>query len=425
MNTHSPTLPQAPAVARPGRFHMFLGMVWLSVWMGNFLRPVFELLPVSPYYIMTALYVPYFLFLRLGDVFRVVLRPMFAIWFLTAAIPLLVYVGYGGGEHAYFEVRTRITYFSAVAGSAVLLASHAPKRTLQLSAAFVLVVSALVNLGEMVLPFQLSEAPGRAAGFHQNPNASAGVLIAALLVALDFRRQSFRGLVLATIGTLGVLVTFSRHGSAFVGLIWLSYLLGARGHAREALSIPTRFFTLLSGVFVAIIGIWALLNVFDLHSEALLRVQSLIGLDIADSAAQGRLENANVGLQLFLENMWTGLGIGSHDYLEIETHNTFLKLGIDYGVSGMLVLLLILAATSLSALRYGIWRSSSVTLLSVFFVYEALFSQTLEHNLAFACVFGALLSRALVAEEDPYDEAAPASRPNDAFGTTDDWNRLP
>ena len=186
MNTHSPTFPQTGAAVRRGRFHMFLGIVWLSIWMGNFLRPVFDLLPISPYYIITALYVPYFLLARPGDVLRVVLRPMFWIWFLTAAIPLLIYIGWGGGEHAYIEVRTRITYFSAVAGSAVLLSSHAPKRTLQLSATLVLVVSSFVNLGEMVLPFQLSEAPGRAAGFHQNPNASAGVLIASLLIALDF-----------------------------------------------------------------------------------------------------------------------------------------------------------------------------------------------------------------------------------------------
>ena len=408
---------ETTAAASPPRFHMFLGIMWLALWMGNFLRSSYDLFPISPYYVVAALYIPYFVFLRPADVIRVAGKPLFWIWFLTALLPIFMYLNSGGGEYAYVEVRTRITYFSAVAGTAVLLSSHRPRQTLQIAVVLVIVIASLINLVELVVPLGLSEAVGRSAGFHQNPNASAGVLVACLLVALDFQRQTFRGLALATLTAFGVLATFSRHGSLAIVAIWLAYLLAARGKPRESISAPSRLLLLLGGILGGIIAVWGLLNFFDLHFEASLRIRSLLGLSLADPAAQGRLDNASYGLQLYLESPWTGLGLGSHSFLDLATHNTFLQLGINYGIVAILMLLLILTVNTVGALRQRLWMGGNLGLLVGFFVYEAFFSQTLERNLAFACIFGALLARVFDSDEtlNAPEPPSPRFEPNEHF----------
>ena len=49
-------------------------------------------------------------------------------------------------------------------------------------------------------------------------------------------------------------------------------------------------------------------------------------------------------------------------------------------------------------------------LLVGFFLYESFFSQTLEQNLAFACIFGAFLARTFESEETPTDPGSPRPR---------------
>jgi O-antigen ligase len=193
---------------------------------------------------------------------------------------------------------------------------------------------------------------------------------------------------------VGVLVTFSRSGILFSTALTVAYILLPQG--RGTMAGGQRSLVLVAGAILAAAGIAATLNFADLSESASSRLISILTSDYSDGSATGRLDAAIYGLEKFSENFWFGLGLGSTDIYHVNAHNSFIHIGVEYGIIGVLVYIAILVAGLLKIIEYG-WRQAiNLSLLAGYVFYASLFDHGVYLEYQFAIAFAAIMVDALV-----------------------------
>lgn len=184
---------------------------------------------------------------------------------------------------------------------------------------------------------------GRAAATLINPNKAGEVMLLLLLlnVPLLTKKQLF-GLILLT--GLAILLTFTR--SAILAWI-IFYVIFSCLHW-----LPRAYSILLSIVFI--ISLSALFAIFESYlmsveqlAPAIKNLQERLdffkGTKVEDDSALTRINLLNEGIDIFLQNSFTGQGAGSTNYsdLSLGLHNQLVFFASEYGLFGICVWLAI------------------------------------------------------------------------------------
>lgn len=203
-----------------------------------------------------------------------------------------------------------------------------------------LLFSAVVNLYEYFLsPNMFSIAPGRAAGFHVNPNVSGMLLAAmwALWMATRSGRQKILSAAISAVVLIGVFVTFSRSAIIEFIAIGLLSLWISDPERKHPMLYRVGWLSLMS---VIVIYVTAVFLSADISDDARLRLSSLLEGDFSDASTTGRTDALLRYWDLFLDSPLIGAGrvISVSELGTGGPHNAFVGMAADYGVFPVLIL---------------------------------------------------------------------------------------
>lgn len=379
-----------------------MGVLWIAIVLSGVIAWSFRsTLGGNTYYALMLLYLPYFVTFRLNQVGSLAARPQFWPWLLTALVPVVLYVMGQSDPWATESMKMRIITFSIVAGSALVLVAPDAKRMLRTAAMIALSITIPICFIELIFGSIFSVTEGRAAGLYGNANDAGAAILLCLLFVIDLRRPTPGGLLLAAVAAAAVVSTFSRSGILFaVGLFGLYAFLPRSGAARSGGA--QRMLALAAiAVFAAISIVWMSQNL-DLSDEAAMRLNSILTGNVADASAQGRVRLAQQALDVARENFW-GHGLGFVERKDVEPHNTYLYLAIDYGIPGVLLYLTILFGALGSALRAGWRRGANAILVALLLIWSSFFTHYVVNGAFFAIAFASFISGSLL---EPKERAA-------------------
>lgn len=247
-----------------------------------------------------------------------------------------------------------------------------------------LVISAGTNIYEFfVAQDSFSISPGRAAGFHVNPNVSGMMLVGLWILWLALRpnKASFHAIVISALVFLGMLITFSR--SAIIEYLLLGVLAVGMMRARAGNGTLRTVIVLLC--IAALFGVgFAWLDSQALSGGAAVRVESLRGGNFDDDSSVGRMDAALYYWNVFVASPLVGAGkvisLGGLDG-GVGPHNAFIGLAADFGILPILLLFGILAGVIRIVFRNR-FRGPYDALLSVGVVWIFL-SGVSSHNVLY------------------------------------------
>ena len=378
----------------------YVGIGWLVYWMTNSYRWISDLAPFIDFYVVTGVLLIYFSVVRPVLVVNMIGRPALWLISLTALIPILLYLTDSDrNAYTYLEMRTRIVTFSLIAGSALVMAGTDGPWILRRAALISMLVAVVVNFGEYFVhnPYNRVVEGTRSAGFYGDPNIAGAAIGTLLLLAIPIRRQTMTNLILAAIAYMGILATLSRSGMLFASLLLAAYIFLPRGPG--TLPTSTRAAVGLGGL-AALIGLATVaIFVFNLRNLEIWRLTSAFTLDVTDNSAQSRMDFASFAFERFLDYFWTGRGPGSAREYHVSAHNTYLTLGYDYGILGILFYVGFVSWGLFKVVRYGWNRSTTYFFLSFQVAYYSMFAHTVHDNPIFAVMFASFLTNASL--DDP------------------------
>lgn len=419
MSAGTPSMDTAfssPARERLGfgeRAILWLGVGWLVVWLASLVELVGELAGINPYYPLVTFYVLLFLGLRTRNIARLLGRPLFWMWIvITLAAAVIYFVGQRN-PYSYVAFRGRIVYLSVVLGTAMFMLEPTARRMLRRAGLLTLAVAVPLNIYEVLVGPVFSESLGRAAGLYLNPNASSAAIAVCTLLAVDVARAPSRDLWVLAFATAGVIPTFSRQGILFMLLLWVLMLL--RPGARRLPRLRRRTVTLLLLAVGGVMGVAGLLSFADLSQDAVERLRFFVTFEASDDSAKARQIFVSQGVEAFRRAFWTGWGLGSMQAMGLQPHNTFLKLGIEFGLAGVGIYAAILLAGIAQVLFHPWDRSANATVLAFYLAYISSFQHVVDTVTVFAVAFGVLLGGGLIVPPPPPPgdagrAAAPAPR---------------
>ncbi len=371
-----------------------VGITWLVYWLTNSYVWMADVVPFLNFYVVTGAFLLYFSVARANQVIQFMLRPGIWLWSLTALIPLLLYVtATDSNQYAYFGARDRITFFSLVAGSGLVLADRDGPWMLRRAAGIALAIAVVVNFGEFFIhnPYNRTEG-ARSAGFYGDPNICGAAIGTLLLLYLPVTKQSTRSLLVAGIAFIAIVATMSRSGMIFGAGLAGAYLFLPRGPG--SLPMTNRILIGLGGLFALIFAGVLAFSVFDLNTEETWRIRSILTLDLADESTTGRLDAASFAYRRFEDYFWTGRGPGATQQFAVYAHNTYLTLGYDYGILGILLYVGFISLGFVKFFKYGWARSANYVLMAVQVAYYSNFAHDVHTNAVFAVMFASFLTNA-------------------------------
>jgi len=403
-----PAISTAPVVpASKWTLHYAAGVFWLVYFLTNTSVWINNLVPFPSYYPIIGTYLLYLALTSPIQVFEFITKPMTWLWAFTALVPLaLFYFGSSHNPYAWGSATVRVTYFSVLAGSGVLLLHPDGFRILRTASRISLAIAVATNLLDLVVvnPYNSAEEMGRVAGFYGDANIAAAAIGTLLLLSVDFTRQNLKSMLIVGISVLAILATQSRSGIIFAAFLSAAYIFFPRG--RETFSAGTRTTLAVSGVFLLTVTVVIAAQVLDIDSSQAWRIRSLLTLDASDISAQGRLYAAVDGLDGFLASFWTGIGLGEPTMQAYHPHNGYLLVALEYGVGGLIFYLIVIIHALSKVFQFGIRRASINILLTLQFAYYSFFSHTVQGNPIFAVFFAAVIVNATISEpEEKGDEA--------------------
>ncbi len=366
-------IPATTADEKWTAFHT-MGAVWLVYWLTNSYVWINDLLPFASYYLLTTIYMLYFFVFKQTQIMGFLSRPIVWVVALTALIPAVMYlVGGSATELRWYSAKMRIIAFSAFAGAGVFLTGPEGPRILQRAAAISFFVAIAANLIDVAAHNPYNSAEGiRSAGFYGDANISAAAIGALLLLTFDVTKQSRNSMLALGMALLAILVTFSRSGIVFGLFLSFAYLIFPRGPG--TFSMGARAGIAISGLLTLILVATVATQVLDIDTSAAWRLRSLVTQNFEDHSAQERMERANWALDELLKNFWTGGGLGAANSLLAYSHNSYLEIGIDYGIFGVLTFTLLISLGLFQMLRYGWKRAATAGLLSIQYLFYSNFS---------------------------------------------------
>ncbi|MGA9774278.1 MAG: O-antigen ligase family protein [Blastocatellia bacterium] len=203
-----------------------------------------------------------------------------------------------------------------------------------------------LNVYELFNPQTFSSVLGRSAGLYVNPNQAGVALILGMILTITLVPQRYR-LLFAVIVGAGVLFTFSR--SAIVGWVICVLVIIKTDQISLRRSLATGFAVAAISVIV-ISAQWEniqykLADLGVLNSNVMGRLDWFNQPVASDSSALGRQEVAAIAYEKFADSPIFGEGVGASQRLliveggtEISSHNQYLNLLVDHGISGIFIL---------------------------------------------------------------------------------------
>ncbi len=390
--------------------HSIIGVLWLVYWMTNSYDWIDDIIPFANYYFFTAIFLIYIAVARPTQIVTLLTRPGVWIWSITFIVPTVMYLSADHNSNFnYIAMRQRIVFFSIVASTALLFNDKNGGAMLRRAAGFALAMAIVVNLSEIFIanPYNRSTGGGRSAGFYADANISAHVICALLVLSVDITKQSVRGLLIAGASYVAVLLTFSRSGIVFATLLMFGYLFLPRG--RGTLSTGVRITVLFSGLFLlGVIAIVAI-TIFDFDTRETWRLTSILTFDLTDASSQSRLEKLMFGIEQAGKYVWTGRGPGESVEYALAAHNSFVTIGYDYGIIGVVFYVGILSWGWVKTLTKGWKRAAAYGILATQFAFYSMFAHDVFITSAMALFFGVFISDAALTpvDEPPEKPTAP------------------
>jgi O-antigen ligase len=212
-----------------------------------------------------------------------------------------------------------------------------------------------------------------------------------------------KGLVIAGFSILAIVATQSRSGILFGGLLAVGYLFFPRGPG--TLSAGARLGIGLGGVVLLVVIVLGVSQALDLTYEQSWRIRNLVTLDVSDGSTQDRFDKVDFAGRNFLDRFWGGTGLGGSAYYGFSPHNTYLEIGLEYGIGGLLLYLFFIMHAGIKSLRFGLKRTQTQLLILLQLVYYGFFSHTVHASPIAAVFFAAVIVNTLVEQPIQADES--------------------
>lgn len=247
----------------------------------------------------------------------------------------------------------------------------------------------LIQTGAVLLEFagfySISTVPGRAAGLAGDSNDSCMMMTLMLAVFLTLQRGFWLNLTMIGIAGLGVLPTLSRGGMLSLGLISMAFVaLNLRKHGGK-LFLAAAVFVPLAAIMVGVL----LSNANSggvVDQNAKKRIEAIFGGDLENMQSGERLKDLQDGLEAAKARPLAGYGTGAGQF-QFFPHNQLVTLWIDFGLTGPLLFLSVIAVAALKVLRC---RGRGIYILIPLCLYVWL-AQTLLDNYAYLYALFVLL----------------------------------
>jgi O-antigen ligase len=313
------------------------------------------------------------------------------------------------------------TFWAMMVVSAIVLVSNIRSgATFLRIVRAVFIASSAIVIAEFVsgfsLPVEMTTVRGRAAGLFENSNISAlfiSIMVPVITLGLRLRaRIPFYALALLTVA-----LTFSRGGLALcvAAIILVEMLPAEKGGAlmfRRLLIGALMFLSLVTSYYLLS---YVLLENFGglLDSNTLARVR-LEG----DSSSDIRLELLQSAWAEFTASPFWGHGTGAGDRLlgGTSAHNQFALVAVEFGVIGLMWIMVLLIALWSIPHPFGIWAAALFTVASM-----------TSHNLTDGATYALILATyaSLPAIFERRASAGPSREPNYRPPPSIDNVRLP
>lgn len=215
-------------------------------------------------------------------------------------------------------------------------------------------VCSLANMVEAAGLATMSSVPGRAAGFHEDPNNSAIAIAMMAGVFITLSGRFWWNCGILGIGGAGVLLTLSRSGFLVYGILCCVFVA-----ANARLHWPR--FALLGIVTVAVAGSIVLTGSGPFNPGAggyvknrnvEQRVAAIFEGDLGKMGSSERLKDLKDGIAAVKQAPLIGMGMGAGTRL-YQPHNQIISLWIDLGLPGVLWFVAIVGTLALSSVLSG------------------------------------------------------------------------
>ncbi len=266
---------------------------------------------------------------------------------------------------------------------AVLTASAGPTRSLQF-VALAVTFNAVMCLVDIVLPHGFTNTAGRAAGFAEGPNVAAAqlvlgavvvwravparvlwsflILVVAALVATLSRSGMIIALMASIVATIGcvmrkpqiVPIRWRDVALGIGALVWLAVAMGTNHHFSVAGDSAVET---VSQAADAIINVPSNIAIATPPAEArqeLKEINQRVETESDINSASARSLLMRRALIRYSMSPWTG--VGPAEAHALAPHNTYLLLGLAFGVAGLLVPIAFIGLAGMAAIRTGNWE---------------------------------------------------------------------
>lgn len=238
-------------------------------------------------------------------------------------------------------VLARIAYMVGLTTLTIAALQAPPRwifRTIAIAFVFLCILNIIDYFFSAALPIPLSNLPGRAGGFHINPNASATIIALSVpLVASGLGQRSRIGLY--ALSLVAVLLTFSRGGM----ILWLCATLLTEAFIMRPVALSAKI------LIAAALGLGSMVIVVVFGDEIAGSITLLLGsylspglasrlyLDVHDFAADQRRYAAAYAWRLFTEYPLFGSGVGlvGRWIFDEFSHNMILQTLTEFGSVGL------------------------------------------------------------------------------------------
>jgi O-antigen ligase len=280
--------------------------------------------------------------------------------------------------------------------------------------AFVVLLSSVFV--DACYPATFSLQPDRAAGFAENANTAAFVLVLLCSCLVDFERRRLKSHVLMALTSLGVLTTLSRGGGILLALLFAYYayrIVGLDRHRpirvfRNATSLVVlAAIVLATGVFLV-----RRTEMFALSFQP--RLAMLSGTEELVPSDEGRIDLLNMFVEELVKSPVIGYGTGYTNSFAQGPHNMYVQQWINNGLPGLLAYLMLLFTC---ARVFWKPRFSRGLLFIGLVTINGVFSHNILEERAVLALLGVLLTvsfyggDALAVSPDPAPSRRSAPRP--------------